>query len=306
MKTVLVVGSLNMDETVRMDCFPSAGQTVVGASVEYAPGGKGLNQCVAAKRLGGNVRMAGMLGRDANGRKLRGLLKKERIPDDCVFSCALPTGLAQIQVNREGENRIVVVPSANHAFGYEEIDRIDGVLKESDLVVLQLEMKPDATEEVIRRAHRYGKTVLLNPAPAAALKPDVLAKTDYLIPNESELALLTGCPVSSEEDIARAASRMLGSGVRNVIVTLGARGVYALSESFCGFVSGFRVPAVDTVAAGDSFVGAFAVGLSEGKSIPEALRFANATGALSVQRRGAVPSLPMRAEVDAFLAGRTG
>ena len=305
MKNILVAGSLNMDETVRMDVFPSAGQTVVGRSVLYAPGGKGNNQCIAAKRLGGNVRMAGMLGGDANGKHLRALLRDEEIPDGCVFTCELPTGMAQIQIDREGQNRICVVPSANHAFGFPEIGRIDGALREADIVVLQLELRVDVTEEIVRRAHGYGKTVLLNPAPAAGLAPDILPMTDYLIPNESELSVLTGLPSSTDEEVVLASEKLRSLGVRNVVVTLGARGVYANGETFTGFVPGFSVRAVDTVAAGDCFIGAFAVGLSEGKTVKDCLLFANAAGALAVQREGAVPSLPVRKEADLFLAQRS-
>ncbi|MBO4366694.1 MAG: ribokinase [Clostridia bacterium] len=304
MKNILVVGSLNMDETVRMDVFPSAGQTVVGSSVLYAPGGKGNNQCIAAKRLGGNVKMAGMLGNDAHGKTLRALLFDEGITDGCVFACGLPTGMAQIQIDREGQNRICVVPSANHAFGGAEIGKIDGALREADFVVLQLELRIDVTEEIVRRAHGYGKTILLNPAPAAKLSPDILPLADYLIPNESELSGLTGLPSSTDGEVVLASEKLRASGVRNVIVTLGKRGVYANSETFTGFVPGFPVRAVDTVAAGDCFIGAFAVGLSEGKSVPDSLRFANAAAALSVQTEGAVPSLPARQTVDAFLAER--
>jgi ribokinase len=278
---------------------------VVGRSVLYAPGGKGNNQCIAAKRLGGNVRMAGMLGSDANGKQLRALLLDEGIPDGCVFTCELPTGMAQIQIDREGQNRICVVPSANHAFGFPEIGRIDGALKEADIVVLQLELRVDVTEEIVRRAHGYGKTVLLNPAPAAGLAPDILPMTDYLIPNESELSVLTGLPSSTDEEVVLASEKLRSLGVRNVVVTLGARGVYANGEAFTGFVPGFPVRTVDTVAAGDCFIGAFAVGLSEGKPVKDCLLFANAAGALAVQREGAVPSLPARKEADLFLAQRS-
>ena len=305
MKNILVVGSLNMDETVLMDVFPSAGQTVIGSAIRYAPGGKGNNQCIAAKRLGGDVKMAGMLGDDAHGAELRALLRAEGVPEDLVFTCDQPTGMAQIQIDRKGQNRIVVVPSANHAFGFPEIDRIDEALKETDIVLLQLELRVDVTEEIIRRARAYGRTVLLNPAPASPIRADILEQVDYLIPNETELAALTGMPVDTAEQASLAAEALRGRGIRNVIVTLGALGVYASCADFCGFVEGFRVQAVDTVAAGDCFIGAFAVGLAEGMPTKSALRFANAAGALAVQTRGAVPSLRTRAEVDAFLRAQT-
>ena len=298
---ILVIGSLNMDETAEMDRLPDAGQTVIGSSLRYAPGGKGNNQCVAAARLGGNAEMAGMVGNDAHGKELLALLEREGVPHRFVFSCGLPTGLAQIQVDAAGQNRICVVPSANYAFGRNELDGADAALRECGIVLLQLELRPEITAETVRRAHSYGKTVILNPAPAAVLPEDVFPMIDYLTPNETELSFLAGMPAGSDGEISLAASALRKKGFRNVVVTCGARGVYADCETFKGFLDGFRVEAEDTVAAGDCFSGAFAVGLTENMKTREILRFANAAAAISVQRPGAVSSLPYRYEVDAFL-----
>ena len=298
---ITVIGSLAMDQTAEMDVFPSDGQTVMGNAVRYSPGGKGNNQCVAAARLSGNAEMVGMVGSDANGRELHSLLRAEGIADRFVFSCDLPTGMAQIQVNGSGQNRICVVPSANHAFGFGDLDRADEAIRESGIVLLQMELRNDVTFEAVRRAKKYGKTVIFNPAPASGLPDELYPMIDYLTPNETELSVLTGLPAETPEQIAAAAAVLRKRGTGNVIVTCGARGVYADAENFCGFSEGFRVHAVDTVAAGDCFNGALAAGLSEGMSLADALRFANAAGALSVQRKGAVPSLPNRADVDSFL-----
>lgn len=187
MAKITVVGSFVMDNVAKMEKFPQAGQTVLGGSLELFPGGKGANQCVAAARLGGDAEMIGMLGRDENGEVFRRILKEEGIVSERVFSCGKPTAVAQVQIDGEGQNRICVIPSANYEFGLEEVEKIDGVLRETELLMLQLELRLDVTEELVRRAHGYGAKVMLNPAPAVRLKEEILSKIDYLTPNETEL-----------------------------------------------------------------------------------------------------------------------
>ncbi|MBP5230588.1 MAG: ribokinase [Clostridia bacterium] len=303
---IAVIGSLNMDQIAEMDVFPSSGQTVMGTSVRFSPGGKGNNQCVAAARLGGAPEMVGMLGADGNGAELRELLRNEGIETRFVFSCELPTGMAQIQIDRTGQNRICVIPSANHAFGFSELDASDAALREADILVLQMELRPDVTREAVRRARAYGKRIVFNPAPASPLPEDLLRMPDYLTPNETELSVLTGMPAETDEQIREAAACLRRMGAVGVIVTCGERGAYADCPDFRGFSVGFRVDAVDTVGAGDCFNGALAVGLAEGMPLREALRFSNAAAALSVQSRGAVPSLPYREDVERFLRERAG
>lgn len=299
---ITVVGSFVMDMVARMGRFPEAGETVIGQSVQYFPGGKGANQCVAAARLGGDVRMAGMLGKDANGAQFRRILADSGVSDAYVYSCCLPTAVAQVQINGEGQNRIVVIPSANHAFGFEELERIDSLLRESQMVVLQLEMRLDVTLEIIRRCHSYGVPVLLNPAPAVPLERDVLAMVTYLTPNETELAILSGMPADTARQQAAAARHLNEQGVACCIATLGENGALVSTLEAQFSVPAYSVKAVDTVAAGDSFNGALAVALTEGKSMLEAVRFANAMAALTVQKQGAIPSLHSRAQVEAFMA----
>lgn len=302
MAKITVVGSLNMDVVATMDRFPAPGETVSGKTVAFYPGGKGANQCVAVARLGGDVEMCGMLGQDANGDILRGILAAEGIIHENVFASETPTGVAQILINAAGQNEICVIPAANHAFGLEEVGRIDRVLAETEMLVLQYELRRDVTEELIRRAHAHGTRILFNPAPAAPIDPAVLSLVDYLTPNETELALLTGCPADSAEAAIAAARRLLLTGVGHVIVTMGGQGALLVDAENTILVPGYRArEVVDTVAAGDSFCGALAVALTEGKALFDAIRFANAMGALTVSRKGAIPSLHTRAEVEAFI-----
>lgn len=301
MSKITVIGSFVMDNVAKMERFPKAGESIIGYSLECFPGGKGANQCVAVARLGGDVEMIGMLGKDENAAVFRKIFQEEGIKIDNVFSCEKPTAVAQIQINAEGQNRICVIPSANYEFGFEELDKIDSVLRQTELVILQLEMRLDVTEELIRRVHGYGVKVLLNPAPAAKLSAETLGMVDYLTPNETELSLLTGMPTETDEEVILAAQKLLSIGTKTVIATLGARGALIADKNGAKIVPGYQVTAVDTVAAGDSFNGAFAVVLTEGRSVEEAVRFANAMGALTVQKQGAIPSLHTRAQVETFI-----
>lgn len=301
MARITVIGSFVMDNVAKMDKFPEAGQSVLGNDLELFPGGKGANQCVAIARLGGDVEMVGMLGNDANGETFRNILHTENIKSDHVFCCNKSTAVAQVQIDASGQNRICVIPSSNYAFGFDDLEKVDSVLRNTELVVLQLEMRLDVTEEIIRRAHRYGAKVLLNPAPAVKLEQSVLAAVDYLTPNETELSILTDMPTDTDHDVIAAAETLLKSGVKNIIATLGHRGALIVNAELSEIVDGYRVKAVDTVAAGDSFNGALAVALTEGKTLPQAVRFANAMGALTVQKNGAIPSLHTRMQLEDFM-----
>lgn len=301
MAKITVIGSFVVDNVAKMDKFPQTGETVLGTSLEIFLGGKGANQCISVSRLGGDVEMIGMLGNDENGRIFRKLLADEGIAATHVFSCNRPTAVAHVQINAEGQNRICVIASANHEFGFEELDQIDGIIKATELVILQLEMRLDVTKEIIRRAHEYGVKILLNPAPAVKLENEILSLVDYITPNESELALLTGLPTETDEQVIIAANKLLTCGTKTVVATLGGRGALVAAREGITFIPGYRVSVVDTVAAGDSFNGALAVALMEGKELCEAVRFANAMGALTVQKSGAIPSLHTRVQVDSFM-----
>ena len=302
MAKITVIGSFVMDNVAKMEKFPEAGETVLGATLEFFPGGKGANQCVSVARLGGDVEMIGMLGNDGNGDIFRKILKEEGIQAENVFSCDKPTAVAQIQINAEGQNRICVIPCANFAFGFEELDKVENVIKATELVILQLEMRLDVTKEIIRRAHKHGVNVLLNPAPAVNLEKEILGMVDYITPNETELSILTDMPTDTDEEVIEAAKELLSYGTKTVIATLGSRGALIADKNHVELVGGYKVKAVDTVAAGDSFNGAFAVAISEGKTLQEAVQFANAMGALTVTEKGAIPSLHTRKQVEDFIS----
>lgn len=301
MSKITVIGSFVMDNVAKMVKYPSAGETVLGLSLELFPGGKGANQCVSISRLGGDVEMIGMLGKDENGETFREILKEEGIKSDNVFYSNKPTAVAQIQINEEGQNRICVIPCANYEFGFEELDKIDEVLRNTEMVVLQLELRLDVTKEIIRRAHAYGVKIMLNPAPAVKLESEILSMVDYLTPNETELSILTGMPTETDEEIKLSAKKLLSIGTKTVIATLGAKGALIANEKEIKIVKGYKVKAIDTVAAGDSFNGALAVAITEGKSLDEAVKFANAMGALTVTKKGAIPSLHTKDEVLNFI-----
>ena len=301
MSKITVIGSFVMDNVAKMVKFPQEGETILGESLELFPGGKGINQCVSVARLGGDVEMVGMLGRDGNADVFRKIMKEDGIKADNVFSCDKPTAVAQVQINADGQNRICVIPSANFEFGFDELDKVDSVIKHTELVILQLELRLDVTKEIIRRAHAYGVKVLLNPAPAVKLEKEILGMVDYITPNETELSILTGLPTETDEEVIVAAKELLSFGTKTISATLGSRGALIATNENIEIVSGYKVKAVDTVAAGDSFNGAFAVALTEGKTLQEAVKFANAMGALTVTEKGAIPSLHTRAQVEEFI-----
>jgi ribokinase len=245
--------------------------------------------------------MVGMLGKDGNSDVFRKIMKEDGIKAENVFSCDKPTAVAQVQINADGQNRICVIPSANFEFGFDELDKVDSVIKNTGLVILQLELRLDVTKEIIRRAHGYGVKVLLNPAPAVKLEKEILGMVDFITPNETELSILTGLPMETDEEVIVAAKELLSYGTKTIIATLGSRGALIATNENIEIVSGYKVKAVDTVAAGDSFNGAFAVALMEGKTLQEAVKFANAMGALTVTEKGAIPSLHTRAQVEEFI-----
>ncbi|SCZ26120.1 MULTISPECIES: ribokinase [unclassified Pseudomonas] len=298
---VVVIGSLNMDLVTRAPRLPRGGETLIGESFSTIPGGKGANQAVAAARLGAEVSMVGCVGNDAYGEQLRGGLLAEGI--DCLAVSVVEgaSGVALIVVDDNSQNAIVIVAGANGALTAEVLDSVDEVLQSADVIICQLEV-PDATVgHALKRARELGKIVILNPAPASHTLPaDWYACIDYLVPNESEAAVLSGLAVDSLETAEAAAAHLIAAGAGKVIVTLGAQGLmFANGASFEHFPAP-RVKAVDTTAAGDTFVGGFAAALASGKSEVDAIRFGQAAAALSVTRPGAQPSIPTLLEVQAF------
>lgn len=290
-----------MDLVTRAPRLPRGGETLIGESFATIPGGKGANQAVAAARLGAQVSMVGCVGNDAYGEQLRGALLAESIDCQAVRVEQGSSGVALIVVDDNSQNAIVIVAGANGALTAEVLDGVDDVLQSADVIICQLEV-PDATVgHALKRGRALGKIVILNPAPAShALPADWYACIDYLIPNESEAAVLSGLAVDSLETAEAAAAHLIAAGAGKVIVTLGAQGLmFANGASFEHFPAP-RVKAVDTTAAGDTFVGGFAAALASGKSEVDAIRFGQVAAALSVTRAGAQPSIPTLLEVQAF------
>ncbi|MBU1329792.1 MAG: ribokinase [Gammaproteobacteria bacterium] len=300
---ILVIGSLNMDLVVRAPRLPLPGETLSGEQFATVPGGKGANQAVAAARLGARVAMLGCLGDDAYSTQLRAGLAAEGIDHSGVTS--LPgraSGVALIVVGADSQNAIVVVAGSNAELDAAHLARFDASLQNADIVICQLEVPLATVGVALQRAHALGKTVILNPAPAVGPLPaDWLSCIDYLIPNESEAAALSGLPVSSQAEAGLAAQQLLAAGARRVLVTLGAAGVLHATPAGLQHFPAQAIQAVDTTAAGDTFVGGFAAALAQGLDEAEAIRFGQAAAALSVTRAGAQPSIPHLAEVQARL-----
>lgn len=298
---VVVIGSLNMDLVTRAPRLPKGGETLIGHSFATVSGGKGANQAVAAARLGARVAMVGCVGNDDYGVQLREALLAEQIDCQAVSTVEDSSGVALIVVDDNSQNAIVIVAGANGAMTPAVIDRFDAVLQAADVIICQLEI-PDATVgHALKRARALGKTVILNPAPASLPLPaDWFAAIDYLIPNESEASALSGLPVDSLQSAESAASQLIAMGAGKVIITLGAQGsLFANGKGFEHFPAP-KVQAVDTTAAGDTFVGGFAAALASGKSEAEAIRYGQVAAALSVTRAGAQPSIPTMSDVQAF------
>jgi ribokinase len=301
---VVIVGSLNMDLVTRAPRLPRAGETLAGQSFVTVPGGKGANQAVAAARLGASVAMIGCVGDDAYGEQLRAALLAEGVDCQAVTRVSgESTGVALIVVDDSSQNAIVIVAGGNGHVTASVVDSFDALLCQAEVIICQLEVPLDTVGHVLKRGHELGKTVILNPAPASGpLPPQWFAWIDYLIPNESEAAALTGLPVDSVASADAAASALLAAGVSKVIVTLGEQGALFASKSRSEHFPAPKVQPIDTTAAGDTFVGGFAAALADGKSESDAIRFGQVAAALSVTRSGAQPSIPTFAEVQASAA----
>lgn len=294
---VLVVGSINMDLVARSPRLPAPGETISGASFATVPGGKGANQAVAASRLGARTAMIGCVGDDAFGGALRGVLEADGVDTGGVRTVAGSSGVALIVVDDAGRNGIVVVPGANGALTPADVDRCEAALAAARVVVLQLETPLATVAHAAARARALGKTVLLNPAPARALPPELLACVDLLVPNEVEAGMLTGRPVRSPEDAIAAAEALRARGVGTVLVTLGERGAVAVDAGGARHHGARPAKAVDTTAAGDTFIGGLCAALVRGRPLADAIGYAQAAAAISVTRAGAQPSIPYAREL---------
>ena len=308
MTNILVIGSLNADLVVRAPRFPAPGETIRGEDLVTVPGGKGANQAVAAARLGTDVAMIGRVGADSFGASLVENLKQNHVDATHVTrDMSAATGTAVIVVDSHGQNSIVLSPGANAKVKPADVepasfsDPSAGSGQRVKLLLLQLEIPIETVVHAARLAKQNGVRVLLNPAPARELPDELLSNADYLLPNETELNLLAGKSVSDIASVETAARSLVTRGAKNVIVTLGANGALIVSKDATKHIPSFKVNVVDTTAAGDAFIGGFAVALLNGKSLEDAVQYACACGALAVTKFGAQPSLPTKQEVEEFL-----
>lgn len=299
--SVVVIGSLNMDIVITAERQPRMGETILGDTISFLPGGKGANQAVAAQRLGANTSMIGAVGEDAFGQQLIASLQREGINTSGVKRMHNePTGTASILL-AERDNSIVVISGANMCLKPEDIDQHISLIKEADIILLQLEIPLETVQYAVKKAKELGKKVILNPAPAQELPDDLLMSIDYLTPNLSELQLLTH---SDQEDVKALIPQLLTKKVEHVIVTLGKDGAaFAGQDGAIHFVPSHSVNVIDTTGAGDAFNAGLAFALGRRKSLNDAVIFANSVAALSVMKYGAQNGMPTINEVTRYIAG---
>ena len=300
---ILIFGSLNLDLVTQTPRLPTPGETLLGTDFMTAPGGKGANQAVAAARLGIPTRMVGRVGGDGFGQILLQSLRQAGVTTDGVkIDEATHSGVAAIAVDPSGENHIIVTPGANGRVDVSDLERLTQWLPSSQILLMQFEIPLSVVQQAAQSAHQTGVTVILDPAPAQPhLAADFYPLIDILTPNQVEAAQLVGFPVQDQKTAAEAAAALRQRGVKTVIVKLGVQGVLCSTADNTFHIPGFPVAAVDTVAAGDAFNGGLATALAEGLSLQQAVIRGNAVAALSVTKKGAQPSMPDRAELDAFL-----
>lgn len=301
-KKILVIGSSNIDLIMQIPRFHNPGETILAAHLKTAYGGKGANQAIAAKRLGAEVFFLTKLGKDFWGDSYRRYLIKMGLdPRGLLQERKVPTGMALIELVPRGENRIIVFPGANGSLQPRDLHQNKGIWERIDFLVMQLEIPLPTVKEALRLAKEMGITTILNPAPAAILSRNLLLLVDYLIPNKEEAEVLAGKQVRKKEDLLKVALHLHKKGAKNIIITLGRRGLFFSNGEEQIWREGFKVKAVDTTAAGDAFIGGFASALARGRPIMEALKLANAAGALTTTKIGAQPSLPAIKEVRNFI-----
>jgi len=306
--SVVVVGSINMDMVSHSPRLPAPGETLVGEAFVMAPGGKGANQAVAAARLGAEVAFVSRVGTRQHGAELLAALGAEGVHTAAVATDAtvLP-GIAVIMVaSQGGENSIVYVPGSNAQLSAADVEQAKAVLQAARVVVAQLEVPQPAIAQAFALARAAGVTTILNAAPALPVSAELLAQTQWLVLNETEAGQMAGIPSASLEQVRAAAEALLARGPGQVVVTLGAQGVLLCSaQQGAQHLPAQRVTAVDTVGAGDTFVGGLATGLAEGWAPADAVRLGQAAAALAVSRAGVQTAMPRRAELAAELQPRS-
>lgn len=299
--SIVVVGSTNTDMVIKASRLPQPGETILGGTFFMSAGGKGANQAVAAARLGGDVTFIAKIGYDIFGKQSLELFEKEGIDTSFIVRDKIePSGVALITVDNKGENCIVVAPGANAALTADDINDAKDKIQNASLLLMQLEVPIDTVEYVASIAVEKGARVILNPAPAAQLRDELLSKISIITPNQKEAEMLTGIKVSDQGSAKEAALSLRDKGIQTVIITMGAMGAFVMHDHNVTMVEGHKMNVVDTTAAGDVFNGAFAVSLCEQKSVEDAVAFACKAAAISVSRLGAQASAPHRHEVESF------
>lgn len=304
---ITVFGSFVVDLMGRTPHLPAPGETVKGSFFKQGAGGKGFNQGIAAHKAGGNVAMITKLGKDSMAEIAHKAMDDVHLSKDHLFySEDVATGIALILVDEtSSQNEIVIVPGACSTITDEDIAAVSHTITTSSYLLLQLEVNQDANEKVAKLAKAHGVKVIINTAPYQPVTDDFLNGAYLVTPNEVEAEALTGIPVTDLESADKASAVLFQKGVQNVLITLGKRGVYVNTGNKSEIIPAYKVNAVDTTGAGDAFNGGLLTALSEGKDLWEAARFGNALAALSVQKLGTTPSMPTRAEIDAFLAAHS-
>lgn len=298
---VVVLGSLNVDTTLHIDQMPKPGETISAKSKTNSAGGKGANQAVAAARSGAQTSFIGQVGDDSNGIFMIDALKLDGINTDHVgINQVDGTGSAVILLDSQGQNSIMVYGGANQAMKTEVIADSQALIKSADILISEFETPQEVTYEAFKLAKQHGVTTILNPAPASKIIYGLLEVTDLIVPNETESATLTGIEVNDTDSMDQNAAKFSEMGIDNLIITVGDRGAYYHTSSDSGFVPAFKVKAKDTTAAGDTFIGAFSSQINEDLSnIEAALVYAQKASSITVQRLGALPSIPTAEEIKA-------
>lgn len=296
---ILVVGSSNTDMVINSPHLPAPGETILGSSFFMNPGGKGANQAVAAARLGGNVTLICKTGNDIFGKQAAGIFENEGIDISCLVEDSNnPSGVALITVDDNAENTIVVASGSNATLSRSDLAHSKNVIENASIVLMQLEIPIDSVLYVAETACAKNVKVILNPAPACSLSDEILKNVSIIVPNETEAEMLTGIKVDSIDTAKEAAEKLSSKGVETVIITLGPKGALLYHDGKFEHIKSIEVKAVDTTAAGDVFTGAFAVALSEGKALNDAVEFACKAAAISVTRKGAQASAPYKKELN--------